>query len=61
MKLGGEAPIEEAAANLLRFRDRVDTRRSGEPAALAVVVGSGRYAYRREDGVWVLPIGVCGP
>ena len=61
VKLGGEARIEEAVANLLKFRNRVDTRRCGEPAALAVVVGSGSYAYRREDGVWVLPIGVCGP
>jgi len=61
VKLGGEAWIEEAAANLFKFRDRVDTRRCGEPAALAVVVGSGSYAYRREDGIWVLPIGVCGP
>ncbi len=61
VKLGGEARIEEAAANLLKFRDRVDTRRMGEPAALAVVVGSGAYAFRRDDGVWVVPIGVCGP
>ena len=61
VKLGGEARIEEAVANLLKFRNRVDTRRCGEPTALAVVVGSGSYAYRREDGVWVLPIGVCGP
>jgi len=61
VKLGGAARIEEAAANLLKFRDRLDTSRSGEPAALGVIVGSGPYAYRREDGVWVIPIGVCGP
>ncbi|MEQ9401512.1 MAG: DUF4143 domain-containing protein [Longimicrobiales bacterium] len=61
VKLGGEARIEEAVASLLKFRDRVDTRRCGEPAVLGVVVGSGAYAYRRGDGVWVLPIGVCGP
>lgn len=61
VKLGGEARIDEAAANLIKFRGRVDTRRCGEPAALAVVVGAGPYAYRREDSVWVLPIGVCGP
>lgn len=61
VKLGGKPGVEEAAANLLSFRDRVDTGRMGEPAALAVVVGSGVYAFRREDGVWVVPIGVCGP
>jgi hypothetical protein len=57
----GDARVEEAAGSLLRFRDRVDTRRTGEPIALGVVVGAGRYAYRRDDGVWVLPIGVLGP
>lgn len=61
VKLGGKAGIEEAAANLLSFRDRIDTGRMGKPAALAVVVGSGGYAFRREDGVWVVPIGVLGP
>jgi uncharacterized protein len=61
VKLGGEARIEEAAGNLLKFQDRVDTGRSGEPAVLGVIVGSGAYAYRRDDGIWVLPIGVCGP
>jgi len=61
VKLGGAARIQEAATNLLKFRDRLDTSRSGEPAALGVIVGSGPYAYRREDGVWVIPIGVCGP
>ncbi len=61
VKLGGKAGIEEAAANLLSFRDRIDTGRMGKPAALGVVVGSGGYAFRREDGVWVVPIGVLGP
>ncbi|MEZ4424989.1 MAG: DUF4143 domain-containing protein [Gemmatimonadota bacterium] len=61
VKLGGDTAIEEAANNLVKLRDRVDTQRCGDPAALGVVVGSGTYAYRREDGVWVLPIGVCGP
>ncbi|MDT8367762.1 MAG: DUF4143 domain-containing protein [Longimicrobiales bacterium] len=61
VKLGGERWIEEAAESLLRFRDRVDTDRLGVPAALGVIVGSGRYAYRRDDDIWVLPIGVFGP
>lgn len=60
-KLGGEARIEDAAGNLLKFQDRVDTDRSGEPAMLGVIVGSGPYAYRRDDRIWVLLIGVCGP
>lgn len=59
IKLGSRR-IEEAAENLARFADRVDTSRSGEPSALGVIAGTG-YAYRREDGVAVIPIGTLGP
>lgn len=52
--------VDEAAANLLKFADKVDTAVTGEPAALAVIIGSG-YGYRREDGVQVIPIGSLGP
>lgn len=58
-KLG--APfIETAAANLLELSRRVDTRRHGRPASLAVITGWGP-AYRRPDGVDVIPIGALGP
>jgi uncharacterized protein len=60
-KLGVEARIEEAAGNLLKFQDRVDTGRSGKPAMPGVIVGSGPYAYRRDDRIWVLLMGVCCP
>lgn len=61
VKLGASAAvIDPAAAGLLKFADRVDTRRCGAPAAIAVVVSSG-YAYRRPDGVFVIPVGTLGP
>ncbi len=56
----GQGRIDEAAAALLKFGNRVDTTGSGEPAALAVIVGSG-YGYQRPDGVGVIPVGVLGP
>lgn len=56
----GAGHIEEGAANLLRFRDRVDTAKCGTPSALAVIVATG-YAYQREDDVAVIPIGCLGP
>jgi len=56
---GGE-PVEEGASSLLKFAGRVDTRKSGEPAALGVIVATG-YAYVREDGVAVIPVGTLGP
>lgn len=52
--------VDEAAANLLKFANKVDTAVTGEPAALAVIIGRG-YGYRREDGVQVIPIGALGP
>ena len=36
------------------------TRRSGEPAFLAVVCGSG-YGYLRPDGIAVVPVGALSP
>jgi uncharacterized protein len=60
VKLGGEAAIDEAAKNLAKFARRIDTRRSGEPATLGVIVATG-YGYVREDGIQVIPIGAMGP
>lgn len=51
----GHALIEEAAANLLELANRVDAAKHGPPAALTVVTGWGP-AYRRPDGVNVIPI-----
>ena len=59
MKLG-PGLVDEGADALLRFADRVDTSKRGEPAALGVIVGSG-YGYTRDDGVQVIPIGALGP
>lgn len=57
IKLGASpGVVDPAAARLLKFAERVDTSRCGAPATLAVIVGSG-YAYRRPDGVVVIPVG----
>jgi uncharacterized protein len=60
VKLGGDDAIEDAATNLLTFAERIDTRRSGAPARLGVIVASG-YGYMRADGVAVIPIGTLAP
>jgi len=59
VKLGSGA-IDSAAAALLRLASRVDVERHGRPAALGVITGWG-YAYRRADGVDVIPIGTLAP
>ena len=56
----GQGQVETAAAGLLRFRQQIDTHRTGEPAFLAVICASG-YGYRRADGIAVVPVGALGP
>lgn len=52
----GNKQIEEAAANLLKLKAKVETEKVGEPAFLMVLTG-GEFAYKRQDGVLVVPIG----
>lgn len=52
----GAGYIEEAAQNLLRFKEKVDISKCGEPAFLMVLTGS-NYSYKRNDGVYVVSIG----
>jgi hypothetical protein len=56
----GTAQIDEAAATLLAFANKVDTTRMGSPVVLGVVTGTG-YGYTRPDGVVVIPVGALGP
>lgn len=56
----GAGQIDEAAATLLKFRNRLDLDKCGAPQTLGVIVSSG-YGYRREDGIAVIPIGTLGP
>ena len=56
----GLTRIDDAARSLLKFAGRIDTRRCGEPAALAVIVDRG-FGYVRPDGVSVIPLGALGP
>jgi predicted AAA+ superfamily ATPase len=56
----GLGSIDEAAAKLIKFEKLIDTKQSGAPQILAVICGTG-YAYRRADGVAVIPIGTLGP
>ncbi len=57
IKLGGEKLIEEGAKSLKAMRDKIDTDKMKSPSFLMVLIGSGNYAYCRDDGVFVVPIG----
>lgn len=56
----GERQVDEAAAHLLTFAERVDTTVCGRPRTLAVIVATG-YGYVRPDGVAVIPVGALAP
>ncbi len=56
----GFSHINQAAENLLKFKERVDVKTSGEPAFLAIITATG-HAYQRLDSVYVLPIATLQP
>jgi uncharacterized protein len=56
----GPGMVDQAAATLLAFADKVDTDKCGPPRFLAVITGFG-LGYVRADGVQVVPIGALGP
>ena len=57
IKLGGDRLIEEGAQSLKALRDKIDPDKMKAPAFLMVLTGLGEYAYRRPDGVYVVPLG----
>ncbi len=57
IKLGGEKNIEEGAGNLKNLASKIDTLKMKSPSFLMVLTGTSRYAVRRNDGVYVVPVG----
>lgn len=57
IKLGGDKLIEEGAKSLKAMEAKIDTGKMNAPSFLMVLTGTGDYAYRRHDGVYVVPIG----
>lgn len=49
--------IEKGAETLKSLADIIDTDKMKAPSFLMVLIGVGQYAYRRPDGVYVVPIG----
>ena len=52
----GAGYIDLAANNLLKFKNRVDIKKCGEPSFLMVLTGA-NYSYKRDDGVYVVSLG----
>lgn len=57
IKLGGDKLINEGATTLRELADKIDTTKMKKPSFMMVLTATGNYAFRREDGVLVVPIG----
>lgn len=57
IKLGGDDLIEEAAKTLNKLAANIDTDRMKPPSFKMIITGIGNYAYRRKDGILLVPIG----
>ena len=57
IKLGGDTLIEEGAVNLKTLAEKIDTTKMKKPSFKMVLTAVGQYAYRRTDGILVVPVG----
>jgi len=56
IKLGGDDLINEGANNLIKLSEKIDTNKMHKPAFMMVLCGIAPFAYKRENGVFVVPI-----
>jgi hypothetical protein len=57
IKIGGDKLISEGVKTLNALSSKIDTTRMKEPAFKMVITAVGTYAYRRQDGIYIVPIG----
>ena len=57
IKLGGDDLIKDGVDALMSLAGKIDPEKMKKPSFMMVLIGIGTYAYRREDGVYVVPIG----
>ena len=57
VKLGGDRLINEGAENLKNLAGKINTEKMNAPSFMMVLTGTSDFAYRRKDGVFVVPIG----
>lgn len=56
VKLGSDSDIEDACQHLLFIASDIDTKKTGNLNFLMVITKD-KFAYRRDDGVYVVPLG----
>ena len=61
IKLGGDKLIEEGAKTLKDLASKIDTENMPRPSFMAVLCAKAPFAYKRNDGVCVIPITALRP
>jgi hypothetical protein len=61
IKLGGETLINEGALTLIKLKEVIDQDKMNKPAFLAIITATDSFAYKREDGIYVIPIACLKP
>lgn len=56
IKLGGDKLIQQGVDTLLTLAKKIDTNKMKSPSFMMILTATGQYAYRRDDGVMVVPI-----
>ena len=57
IKLGGEKLIREGVETLTSLTESIDTSKMKGPAFRMILTAADQYAYRREDGICIVPVG----
>lgn len=57
IKLGGDEAIASAVKTLNALEKKINTEQMSKPAFKAVITAVGTLAYRRADGICIIPIG----
>ena len=61
IKLGGDKLIEEGAESLKTLASKIDIKNISKPSFMMVLCAKAPFAYKRNDGVYVIPITALRP
>lgn len=61
IKLGGDKLIDQGAETLKDLASQIDTENMAKPAFMAVLCAKAPFAYKRSDGVYVIPVATLKP
>ena len=61
IKIGGQALINDGVETLNRLASVIDTEKMNKPSFRMILTAVGNLAYRRDDGIYVVPISCLKP